>query len=366
MHPIINPAAYISKEFFLRDLELMRTNWHFAGFVFEILNHDDFLTTRIGEVDLVLQNFKGSIAAFTNVCSHRFSQIQTQPEGNRSLRCPYHGWAYGFDGIPVGVPQKGSFPELADPVCREKFKLEQWEVDTCGQLIFVRQKFGGLTLREFLGEIYDRVENMTSAFGERIDKNSFVIQANWKVAVENTLECYHCAEVHPDSFANFIVIGNDIRDEKLHSSWHTAISERYASGLGRVEKIFASRPVNIAGYFHQLIFPNLTLVTTNGLTYHLQIFDPVSPHETLFISHSFLTKLSPQVSINPEIKRGLVASSIDFNRRVFEEDRVICETVQKGLRFPPVGAAGILADDEVRIQWFQQQVVSSAAFNAVI
>ena len=118
----------------------MLTNWHFAGFVFEILNDDNFLTTRIGEVDLVLQNFKGSVAAFKNVCSHRFSQIQTQPEGNRFLRCPSHGWAYGSNGISVGVPQKGSFPELADPVCRVKFKLEHWEVDTCGQLIFVRQK----------------------------------------------------------------------------------------------------------------------------------------------------------------------------------------------------------------------------------
>ena len=228
------------------------------------------------------------------------------------------------------------------------------------------KKFGGLTLREFFGEIYVCVENMTSAFGKRIDKNSFVIQANWKVAVENTLESCHCAEVHPDSFANFIVIGNSIRNEKSHSSWHTAISERYASGLGRVEKIFASRPVNIVGYFHQLNLQNSTLVTTNGLTYHLQIFDLVSPHETLFTSHSFLTKLSSRLSITPEIKWGLVASSIDFNRRVFEEDWVICETVQKGLRFPPVGAAGILADDEVRVQWFQKQIVSSAAFNAVI
>ena len=88
------------------------------------------------------------------------------------------------------------------------------------------KKFGGLTLRECFGEIYVCVENMTSAFGKRNDKNSFVIQANWKVAVENTLESCHCAEVHPDSFANFIVIGNSIWNEKLHSSWHTAISER--------------------------------------------------------------------------------------------------------------------------------------------
>jgi len=69
--------------------------------------------------------------------------------------------------------------------------------------------------------------------------------------------------------------------------------------------------VNIVGYFHELNLQNSTLVTTNGLTYHLQIFDLVSPHETLFTSHSFLTKLSSRLSITPEIKRGLVASSIE-------------------------------------------------------
>jgi phenylpropionate dioxygenase-like ring-hydroxylating dioxygenase large terminal subunit len=61
----------------------------------------------------VLQNFKGEIRAFANICSHRFNRIQTEPRGNRPLMCAYHGWNFDESGFPRGMPRREGF-DLSD------------------------------------------------------------------------------------------------------------------------------------------------------------------------------------------------------------------------------------------------------------
>src|SRR5215471_14772077 len=61
-----------------------------------------------GEPVVVVRGEDGVIRSFYNVCRHHAAAVMTQPQGQAAqLRCPYHGWTYGLDGILRGVPQFG-------------------------------------------------------------------------------------------------------------------------------------------------------------------------------------------------------------------------------------------------------------------
>ena len=102
-------AAIFEKE----KLALFQNSWIFIGMSMNLENHNDFLTDEIGGVSVVVQNFRGTLRAFHNVCTHRFNKIQNAKQGNRALICEYHGWNYNTDGIPFGIPLKAEFKGLA-------------------------------------------------------------------------------------------------------------------------------------------------------------------------------------------------------------------------------------------------------------
>ena len=61
-----------------RELEaVFKPSWLCLGFVDDLKSDRDFITAQIGPHSIVVQNFGGELKAFRNVCSHRFSRIQT-------------------------------------------------------------------------------------------------------------------------------------------------------------------------------------------------------------------------------------------------------------------------------------------------
>ena len=53
----------------------------------------------------VIQNGAGELRAYANTCSHRGSKL-LEDEGHCKsvIQCPYHAWAYDFDGALVATP----------------------------------------------------------------------------------------------------------------------------------------------------------------------------------------------------------------------------------------------------------------------
>jgi phenylpropionate dioxygenase-like ring-hydroxylating dioxygenase large terminal subunit len=121
--------------------------------------------------------------------------------------------------------------------------------------------------------------------------------------------------------------------------------------------VFESRPMKIEGYCHQLIFPNLTVASTQGTSFSVQFFEPVDADTTRFTSVVFQTTLAREL---PESSKGTVDALKEsvkaFNRAVFSEDKEICEQVQQGARV--TNQAGVLSDEELRVYDFQKQYAS--------
>jgi phenylpropionate dioxygenase-like ring-hydroxylating dioxygenase large terminal subunit len=116
---------------------LFQSGWNFVGFRQQIAQPNDFITRTIADVPVVVQNTRGKVKAFLNVCSHRFCAIQSEQSGNRPLLCPYHGWAYDGEGIPTGIPKKPLFKEFTTDELKE-MRLKEFQLDFCGNLAFVR------------------------------------------------------------------------------------------------------------------------------------------------------------------------------------------------------------------------------------
>ena len=210
MEALIGSESYSDKDILNKEQnKLFNRIWHFVGFNDDFLNENDFISINIASIPVVIQKLRGEIRAFKNVCSHRHSIIQTEAKGNRPLMCPYHGWAYDNKGVPRGIPKKPlfSFTE-SELLC---LKLEEFSIQLCGRLVFVNISSHPQNLNSYLGSYFGRLELMSENFGKRIDVNSMIIDANWKILVENTLESYHVNLVHANSFKKLGTDGLDFQ-----------------------------------------------------------------------------------------------------------------------------------------------------------
>lgn len=351
MKPLIPPRFYLDDEVFREEQRsLFARIWQFAGFAADLQRPDDYVTVDVGGKSVVVQNFDGELHAFANVCSHRFARLRSEPRGNAWLRCPYHGWIYNKEGIPYSIPARPRFDDLC-PEMLPSLALRRYDVDACGGLVFVReQQDDGASLREFLGDAFDGVEAMTSALGRRVSEDRWTARANWKVLTENTLEAYHVGFVHENTFKKLSMGGMDFRFAGEHSGWASGVDAATAKRMRQIVKL-GRMPHPVDGYFHQMVFPNLTFSTLFGATFGFQVFRPVGPGETRIESHLFLSRMDADAGVAEMAGEMLVGMSGDFSREVILEDVQVCEAVQRGLA--ETDRPGILSEEEERVHRFQ-------------
>ena len=350
-YKMIPRESYYRPEILRQELERLFTpHYQFGALTSELQSDRDFVCVDFEGTAVVLQNFKGEIRAFANVCSHRFNRIQTEDRGNRPLTCSYHGWTFDQSGFPHGMPRREGF-SLED---RERLCLTRYKVETCGSFVFFRKGDDGPSLREYLGRFYELIEQISAYFGPEIESGVTLHAANWKLLVENVLECYHCGIVHQDTFVRTLGIGKapieDATFDGPHSSSHfprSAINSetRRQKALAYLE----SRAFAHDSFFHIYVFPNLFISSTQGLSFYVGHALPVSSTRTNLRFRLFEPKL--------ELTRGQRAgqdlinrSGAELGRKVIDEDRTILEQIQRGIELSE--KPGIIGQDEVRIARF--------------
>ena len=348
----IDAKYYYQEDIFKKEQQMLFSKtWNFIGFKSSLVNDNDFITKNIGGIPVVIQNFKGTIKSFLNVCSHRFSIIQQETTGNRPLMCPYHGWAYNKEGIPTGIPKKPMFKNFSkEELC--ELKLKEFKVAFCGNLCFLSLQDATESLSDFLGDFHDELELISLSIGDLIDINQMQLAANWKIIVENTLEGYHVNLVHASSLLK-LKPTSDLTFEfsKNHSNWIGSFDiDRTVGGYKKVNSYYSPRSYDIEGYKHILIFPNLLISSTHGISYNFSLIEPIDAENTSFTSYVFVNKSDKDKE--PTVIKGFKESLIDFNRQVFDEDKTACELVQKGVAYTQ--HQGMLSLEEERVHHFQK------------
>lgn len=169
-------------------------SWLYAGHQSQIPGRGDyFLFEMAGESVIVVRDREGGINALLNVCRHRGSRICDQPTGHESrLVCRYHGWTYALDG---SLRAASHTPEGFD---RARFGLRRLHAKVFKGLIFVNFDADPAPFDAIENDLSEPLGPYRLEHARVAHRQNYPIASNWKLAVENYCECYHCVPAHPE------------------------------------------------------------------------------------------------------------------------------------------------------------------------
>lgn len=202
---------YKSPVIFEREMNnIILKGWIYAGHTSQLPNPGDFITLDIGEdsVLIVRDHATKEINAIINSCRHRGARVCEEKTGHRkTFVCPYHGWTYNTDGT---LRYARDMEALEGFNC-DHYPLHKIHVHIFHGLIFVNFDESPNDFKPALDLIEPMVKPYQLDNAKIAESRTYKINANWKFAVENYLECYHCASSHRQ-FAK----GHTIREMNCH------------------------------------------------------------------------------------------------------------------------------------------------------
>ena len=332
---------YSDREVLRKEQGLLRRSWQYVGHAGNLAPNSYFPTELGGLPVVVTQDAGGGLHALVNVCRHRGAVVCDTPGERDSLTCPYHAWRYELDGTLRTAP-RADREDAFDP---RKHSLEPLPAARWGPFIFVAGDPAAPPFEEVLADLPDRLAEVGIELEELRfhSRDTGEFAANWKVCVENFLECYHCRIAHP-AFARAIDTGPE--------DYVLATAPTYSSQYGPVR---AAAPVDDfdprgpveRGQFH-LLFPNTAINIFPGHP-NLSIgpIMPTGPGTT----HRFLDYF-----FGPDVPSSWIDDMLAFDSQVGAEDRVLVESVQRGMEAAPDREGTLFVDSERLIAHFNDYV----------
>ncbi|MGH8223147.1 MAG: aromatic ring-hydroxylating oxygenase subunit alpha [Woeseiaceae bacterium] len=213
------------------ELELERIitrNWILAGHQSQWPVPGDFSVFRVAsESAIIVRSGDGELKAFANVCRHRGSLVCLEQRGNkRKFECPYHGWVYDTDGNLLAARN------MAEDFDKSTYGLHRVSLDIVHGLVFVCFSDDPPSLE---GAKRDLAEPMAMFDFKNLKvaaQKVYPIAANWKLAIENYQECYHCATAHPDYAKMHTLMLDAAKRERVQGHM---LASMEACGLRKIE-----------------------------------------------------------------------------------------------------------------------------------
>jgi choline monooxygenase len=325
------PASWYTDPLFLqRELtQVFGQTWQLVGHERSVHEPGSYFTTTIGhEPVVVVRGGDGELRAMSNVCRHRAGPV-AQGSGRRpALQCGYHGWTWSLDGRLLQAPEMEGIERFdRSSICLPRFEIDRWN-----GLLFVRIQPQGPPLREVLGELASRFDGRGYESYRLAARKEWEVACNWKVYVDNYLEGYHIAIVHPGLFGEIDYARYRTETHRYHSMQHAP--------LRRVERVCADGDSQAADYFW--VFPNL-MINAYPDNFSTNLIVPLGHGRTLTVFEWYFR--------DPDATgaRVRIADTVSFSDEIQIEDVAICEEVQKGLqsatyasgRYSPLRESGV-------------------------
>jgi len=340
---------YLDPGYLEREKELVfgRT-WQLVARTDELQRVGDFVpVTVLDEPVVITHGIDGQLRAFYNVCRHRAGQVALTRGNRKSLQCRYHGWTYGLDGALRACPEMEETEEFR----KEDFGLMPVRVDRWGPFVFVCLSDDAPPLAEVMGAIPAEV----AAAGYDVDRMRLVerreyeIKCNWKVYVDNYLEGYHLPIAHPQLFRELDYDSYRVEEFRFYSKQHAPIRElRPGEELGRDRRYLRTADGEEDALYYWL-FPN-TMFNIYQDNLSSNVILPLGPDRTLTIFEWFFA--DPGTGPGWESMQQTIA----FSDEIQQEDIVICEQVQRGLRSRAYDTGRFSAKRENGVYHFQNLV----------
>jgi phenylpropionate dioxygenase-like ring-hydroxylating dioxygenase large terminal subunit len=196
--PIPAEPYYDPQYFELERKAVFERSWLQIGHVCELPERGSFIRRDVEVANasvLIVRGMDGEIRAFYNICTHRGTELVEAEAGRQSrFSCRYHRWTFGTDGALVSAPDFDQFH-----VRKADCALRGVAVDVCAGLVFINFAERPEPLRQWLGDLAERLEALPVARATTFTEYVYDIEANWKLTYDNFQENYHLRFVHPRS-----------------------------------------------------------------------------------------------------------------------------------------------------------------------
>lgn len=306
--------------------------WQLACHESEVPEPGDMHTLEVaGNPILIVRDSDQQLRAFYNVCKHRGGPVAVRKGTTSVLQCQYHGWTYMLDGSLRGVPQFNKV-DLFD---KKDFGLEPVKLKLWQRFVFIN-----------LGSIYVPFEFLLNGISNRISpiklskfthhaEQSYEINCNWKVYVDNFLEGYHIPIVHPELAKLLDYRNYTVETNPWYSLQHSPLKEEdniYGSGKGEA--------------FYYFIFPNIMLNILPGRV-QTNVIRPQSTDKTEVLFNYYYEDVNSAGALKT------IKDDIEYSHKIQLEDIEICEQVQKGLQSKAYHKGRFSVDREEGVYHFQ-------------
>jgi Rieske 2Fe-2S family protein len=357
IHPGLLGSDYADPDIYALEQErIFERSWFCIGREEEAPDAGDYLVRDVGrETILAMRGKDGRLRAFYDVCRHRGSVLLDEPAGHlkgAAVVCPYHNWTYALDGELIGTPNVPADSGLD----RSSYGLREVRLDTWEGFVFVKLSADPRTLLEQLAIepdeplAYDRY-----ALGElRVaHRQTYEIEANWKIVHDNFNECLHCPGVHPElvklvpMYRKGMVVDHSRPD--LGATLADGAYTFTMSGTSELPLLPNLTDLDCRTYWGYSIFPNLmvNLVSTGVVTFRL--IPTSATHTTLIAEYLYRPETIASEGFD-------CSDMIEFLDLVARQDWEVCERAQRG-----VGSKGFIQGvyplaDELLHQFAQRYI----------
>jgi Rieske 2Fe-2S family protein len=356
--PTLPGSTYTDEAIFAAEqARIFEMMWFCAARSSDLPGPGSFTTVQVGrESVLITRNRKGEVRAFFNVCRHRGAQLCNDESGQaaRAFQCPYHAWTYDFDGKLIAAPNLTKMPDID----RIEYGLRKISVHEWLGYVWVCLAEEPPSFDDSVrSAIVDRLGDLESierygveslAVGRRI---RYDVRANWKLIIENFMECYHCATIHPeltevlpefaDGYAAQFFVGHG-------AEFGTQIKGFTVDGSEGLDRIPGVSEDQDRRYYAITVRPQVFINLVPDHVILHRMFPVAADHTIVECDWLYL----PGV-----VESGKdVSTSVELFDRVNRQDFDACERCQPAMSSRVYASGGVLVPSEHHIAEFHEWV----------
>lgn len=335
---------YCSDSLFKHEMQkIFQSSWLCIGHESQLPEHGSFVTKQwLNESILIVRSDSGKVSAFHNLCRHRGTLLCYQPQGNTgsSIRCPYHAWTYSLDGKLIGVPDEKSFPALD----RDQLSLHTIQTARWNGLIWISLKptvqpnftLPPNSFDTFIQPLAERFNDWNLSNLSVAGQTEYIVEANWKLILQNYSECYHCSPVHPSlvKLSRPTSGGNDLLNGPILGGYmdikppHQTLS---TTGICTSPILAPTSEANEPRAYYYVAFPQ-TMISFFPDYVMLHTLWPESRNRTRIDCYWLFDRTKETASESEPSTGPNFSEAIEFWDQVNREDWLMSELSQKGIQ----------------------------------
>ena len=201
--------CYTNQDYLAHEKEKIFYNkWTAIGVGSSIPKIGDAKPYNLLGIPLILIRDKNmDVRVFHNVCSHRgFKLLDKACTLKNVIRCPYHSWAYDFNGQLVATPHIGGLNNhQSTNFNKTKSNLKEVKTKLWMDIVFVNINSNELDFDQYIKPLEERWTKFINKDDQSLIVKaddygyfSLEVKTNWKFAIENYCESYHLPTIHPE------------------------------------------------------------------------------------------------------------------------------------------------------------------------